>query len=123
MRFLVGALQTLTVCAFATTSTPNPTSATCDATMPGQFRSVRKILPKPPSHWVGDGFKVYPVFANLAFTKEISPLLMFDYAEPKKFPAKVGAPLGVGQHPHRGFETVTIAFQGTSCADVGVALG
>ena len=37
---------------------------------------------------------------------------MFDYAEPKKFPAKLGAPLGVGQHPHRGFETVTIAFQG-----------
>ena len=37
---------------------------------------------------------------------------MFDYAEPKKFPAKVGPPLGVGQHPHRGFETVTVAFQG-----------
>jgi redox-sensitive bicupin YhaK (pirin superfamily) len=37
---------------------------------------------------------------------------MFDYAEPKKFPAKLGQPLGVGQHPHRGFETVTVAFQG-----------
>ena len=37
---------------------------------------------------------------------------MFDYTEPKKFPAKFGPPLGVGQHPHRGFETVTVAFQG-----------
>ena len=63
-------------------------------------------------HWVGDGFRVYPVFANTAFTEEISPMLMFDYAEPKKFPAKFGPPLGVGQHPHRGFETVTVAFQG-----------
>jgi redox-sensitive bicupin YhaK (pirin superfamily) len=70
-----------------------------------KFRSVRKILPKPSQHWVGDGFKVFPVFGNLAFTEEVSPLLMFDYAEPKKFPAKVGAPLGVGSHPHRGFET------------------
>ena len=61
---------------------------------------------------MGDGFRVYPVFSNLAFTNELSPLLMFDYAEPKKFPAKVGPPLGVGRHPHRGFQTVTIAFQG-----------
>lgn len=76
------------------------------------LRSVKKVMPRPPSHWVGDGFRVYPVFANAAFTEELSPLLMFDYAEPRKFPAKVGAPLGVGQHPHRGFETVTVAFQG-----------
>lgn len=78
------------------------------------YRTVRRILPRSHPHWVGDGFKVYPVFADLAFTKEISPFLMFDYAEPKRFDAKpVGTkPLGVGQHPHRGFETVTIAFQG-----------
>lgn len=37
---------------------------------------------------------------------------MFDYAAPKKFGSKAGHPRGVGQHPHRGFETVTIAFQG-----------
>mmetsp|Transcript_1111 Transcript_1111/g.2462 ORF Transcript_1111/g.2462 Transcript_1111/m.2462 type:complete len:375 (-) Transcript_1111:15-1139(-) len=77
-----------------------------------QFRSVRKILPRTSPHWVGDGFLVHPVFANTAFTEEVSPLLMFDYAAPKKFPAKLGAPKGVGQHPHRGFETVTVAFQG-----------
>ena len=89
----------------------NTCSATTDMTA-SKLRSIKKILPRPSPHWVGDGFKVYPVFANWAFTEEISPLLMFDYAEPKQFPAKVGPPLGVGQHPHRGFETVTLAFQG-----------
>ena len=83
-------------------------------TMTTQLRSVRKIMARPPAHWVGDGFRVYPVFASSAFTEEISPLLMFDYAEPKKFPPRAAgaSPLGVGQHPHRGFETVTVAFQG-----------
>lgn len=55
---------------------------------------------------------MYPVFANLAFTNAISPMLMFDYGAPKEFPINKGKPLGVGKHPHRGFETVTIAFQG-----------
>jgi redox-sensitive bicupin YhaK (pirin superfamily) len=78
------------------------------------LRSVKQVLPKPHPHWVGDGFKVLPVFADLAFTEAVSPFLMFDYGEPKKFePQPVGAkPAGVGMHPHRGFETVTIAFQG-----------
>jgi quercetin 2,3-dioxygenase len=78
------------------------------------YRSIRRILGKPHPHWVGDGFKVLPVFANLAFTEQVSPFLMFDYGEPQKFePQPAGAkPHGVGQHPHRGFETVTIAFQG-----------
>ena len=66
---------------------------------------------KPPSHWVGDGFHVYPVFENKAFTAAISPFLMFDYGAPRVFPP-TKKQLGVGQHPHRGFETVTIAFQG-----------
>ena len=53
------------------------------------------------------------VFANKAFTSELSPFLMFDYAAPKEFPpSKSRDRRGVGQHPHRGFETVTIAFQG-----------
>ncbi len=76
------------------------------------FRSIKRILPAPSPHWVGDGFKVFPVFSDLAFTEELSPLLMFDYGAPNKFPPRAGKPLGVGQHPHRGFETVTIAFQG-----------
>ena len=76
------------------------------------LRSISEVLPAPSSHWVGDGFNVFPVFANKAFTAELSPFLMFDYAAPKKFPPNRGQPLGVGSHPHRGMETVTIAFQG-----------
>lgn len=77
------------------------------------FRAIRHILPQQPKHWVGNGFNVYPVFADLAFTNELSPFLMFDYAAPKEFtPILNGRRRGVGQHPHRGFETVTIAFQG-----------
>ncbi len=74
-------------------------------------KSIKEICRKPPSHWVGDGFKVFPVFADKAFTNDLSPFLMFDYAAPNEFKATTKK-LGVGQHPHRGFETVTIAFQG-----------
>lgn len=78
------------------------------------LRSVKQILPATSKHWVGDGFNVHSVFSNKAFTEELSPFLMFDYAAPKRFaPIKSGqSPRGVGRHPHRGFETVTIAFQG-----------
>ena len=50
---------------------------------------------------------------KVAFTKEISPFLMFDYGSPRTIePDPKGKKRGVGQHPHRGFETVTIAWQG-----------
>jgi len=79
------------------------------------FRSVHRVMERPPRHWVGDAFHVYPVFGDLAFANDLSPFLMFDYAAPKAFPPsqdRIDRPRGVGQHPHRGFETVTIAFQG-----------
>jgi len=80
-------------------------------------KAIKEICRKPRSHWVGDGFHVFPVFANKAFTNEMSPFLMFDYAAPKEFLPSVtrannNKRRGVGQHPHRGFETVTISFQG-----------
>ena len=80
--------------------------------MRSSARLIREILPAPQPHWVGNGFHVHPVFASKAFTSELSPFLMFDYAGPRDFPPNAGKPKGVGQHPHRGFETVTIAFQG-----------
>ena len=54
------------------------------------------------------------MFADLAFSQELSPWLMFDYASPKEFPPAPASDKrrGVGTHPHRGFETVTLAFQG-----------
>jgi hypothetical protein len=76
------------------------------------MKQIKTILPATPrSHWVGDGFNVRPVFAQFAFTQDISPLLMFDYAAPREFEI-TQEKRGVGPHPHRGFETVTIAFQG-----------
>ncbi|MFA6901776.1 MAG: pirin family protein [Gallionellaceae bacterium] len=76
------------------------------------MKKIKKILPATArSHWVGDGFNVRPVFGPLAFTRDISPFLMFDYAAPREFSATTDK-LGVGPHPHRGFETVTIALQG-----------
>jgi hypothetical protein len=76
------------------------------------MKQIKTILPATArSHWVGDGFNVRPIFAQLAFTQDISPFLMFDYAAPREF-AATEEKRGVGPHPHRGFETVTIAFQG-----------
>jgi redox-sensitive bicupin YhaK (pirin superfamily) len=76
------------------------------------MKQIKTLLPATArSHWVGDGFKVRPIFANLAFTQAISPFLMFDYAAPLAFTA-TEEKRGVGPHPHRGFETVTIALQG-----------
>jgi hypothetical protein len=73
--------------------------------------SPNNTTPFSRPHWVGDAFNVYPIFNNLAFTDELSPFLMLDYAAPKEFKPTTKK-LGVGQHPHRGFETVTIALQG-----------
>lgn len=75
------------------------------------MKAIKRILPSSRPHWVGDGFNVYPVFSSAAFTNDISPFLMFDYGAPKAF-GPSDKKRGVGQHPHRGFETVTIAYQG-----------
>lgn len=76
------------------------------------MKQIKKILRAPHrGHWVGDGFPVRAVFADMAFTPEISPFLMFDYGGPQEF-TPTESKRGVGPHPHRGFETVTLAFQG-----------
>ena len=76
------------------------------------MKQIKTILPAPvQGHWVGDGFPVRPLFGKLAFSGEISPFLMFDYGGPMIFEA-TEKKRGVGPHPHRGFETVTIALQG-----------
>jgi redox-sensitive bicupin YhaK (pirin superfamily) len=64
------------------------------------------------SHWVGDGFPVRNLFPSNGLQLEVSPFLMLDYAGPQYF-KPAAAPRGVGEHPHRGFETVTIAYQGS----------
>lgn len=70
------------------------------------------IFEPASEHWVGDGFPVRNLFPTnrLPFPK-ISPFLMLDYAGPAEFTPS-DKPRGVESHPHRGFETVTIAYQG-----------
>lgn len=62
------------------------------------------------NHWVGDGFPVRNLFPSTGV--DANPFLMLDYAGPTEF-GPSSKPRGVDEHPHRGFETVTIAYQGS----------
>lgn len=73
--------------------------------------AVRSVHKAPEPHWVGDGLLVQGMFSAHEMGNAISPFLLLDYNAPLSVTA--GEPRrGVGEHPHRGFETVTIAYQG-----------
>jgi hypothetical protein len=76
------------------------------------MRKLLAVHDANPPHWVGDGFPVRSIFSYDNLGREtLSPFLMLDYAAPRNFePATVRR--GVGEHPHRGFETVTVVYQG-----------
>ena len=75
------------------------------------MRRILGIHRPGPFHWVGDGFPVKKVFSFDPLGRELSPFLLLDHAEPRHFePATQRR--GVGEHPHRGFETVTIVYAG-----------
>lgn len=75
-------------------------------------KEVLGVFGPGSTHWVGDGFPVRNMFPSNGINAEINPFLMLDYAGPKEFKPS-NQPRGVDEHPHRGFETVTIAYQGT----------
>ena len=75
------------------------------------MKKISHIQKAPPAHWVGNGFHVNSLFFYEQNAQALSPFLMLDYGSPKAFAASK-EPRGVGQHPHRGFETVTVAYQG-----------
>lgn len=75
------------------------------------MKKVVGVYQNKHMHWVGDGFPVYNLFSYDRLGQTISPFLLLDYAAPYRF-EPTNAQHGVGTHPHRGFETVTIAYQG-----------
>jgi redox-sensitive bicupin YhaK (pirin superfamily) len=75
------------------------------------MKKVIGIQGNDQGHWVGDGFPVRTLFFHQDLGKQMSPFLMLDYAGPAEFPPTTERK-GVGLHPHRGFETVTIVYKG-----------
>ena len=73
-------------------------------------KKIIRIIRDIPQHWVGDGFPVRSLF-SYGGGNEFDPFLLLDYAGPHEF-GPDQARRGVGEHPHKGFETVTILYQG-----------
>ncbi len=79
-----------------------------------ETKKIEAIIAPPAPHFVGDGFRVHgfiPGSPRLSH-RRMDPFLILDYNSKINFPPKE-IPRGVGVHPHRGFETVTIAYQGS----------
>ena len=75
------------------------------------MKKILGVYSAPRPHWVGDGFPVRSFFSYSSHGKQLSPFLLLDYAGPANF-MPTSRPRGVGEHPHRGFETVTIVYKG-----------
>jgi quercetin 2,3-dioxygenase len=76
-------------------------------------RSVEGVHHSTGFHWVGDGFHVSTYFPSEHLPAErVSPFVLMDYGPAKQFTPLADGKRGVGWHPHRGFETVTLAWEG-----------
>lgn len=77
------------------------------------MKQITGVYTAPRPHWVGDGFPVRSLFSYQSHAEQLSPFLLLDYAGPHTFtPGAENEKRGVGEHPHRGFETVTIVYSG-----------
>jgi quercetin 2,3-dioxygenase len=76
-------------------------------------KNIASVIAPPPHHFVGDGFRVHNFIpgAYPLSMQRMSPFIMLDYNS-KHYFSPTDTPRGVGVHPHRGFETVTIAYKG-----------
>ncbi len=74
-------------------------------------RNIEKIVKPGTPHFVGDGFRVHNFIPGTSTMQRMDPFIMLDYNSKYNFPP-TDKPKGVGVHPHRGFETVTIAYKG-----------
>lgn len=76
-------------------------------------KTIQEVFTPPAAHMVGDGFKVHNFFpgGNKLGIQRMSPFFLMDY-NAKTYLPPTDKPRGVGVHPHRGFETVTIAYHG-----------
>jgi redox-sensitive bicupin YhaK (pirin superfamily) len=76
-------------------------------------KSLERVLKPSPAHYVGDGFRVHTFIPSFGLDMQrMNPFIMLDYNSKFYFPPS-NTPKGVGVHPHRGFETVTIAYKGS----------
>jgi quercetin 2,3-dioxygenase len=75
------------------------------------MKNILRIHRQGEGHWVGDGFPVHSVFSYRNSAAELTPFLLLDHAGPAQF-EPTEKPRGVDWHPHRGFETVSIAYAG-----------
>jgi quercetin 2,3-dioxygenase len=96
-----------------TTTLPEPSVSKRQPEPPRGERGIEGIYGSPALHWVGDGFRVAGYFSKIpGAARLLDPFLLLDYHPPYDYPPS-SRPRGVGVHPHRGFETVTIAWQGS----------
>lgn len=75
------------------------------------MKQLLTVHKSPPMHWVGDGFPVRTILSHHQQGAHVSPFLMLDYGGPVEIEPS-DTPRGVDEHPHKGFETVTIVYQG-----------
>jgi redox-sensitive bicupin YhaK (pirin superfamily) len=115
-NLVTGGLALATVGVFGASSrlfghTKESSMQTQPTTTERNLRSVDRVLTSPGEHWVGDGFRVHGVLSPNGNPRMQSPFLLLDHASQRRFEPTVRQ-RGVGEHPHRGFETVTFAYKG-----------